>query len=308
MASPITSASFAKDLWPGVNKFFQTEYQAWADEWSQVFDVEGSDMAFEEDVGVSGLGLAGVKPEGQAIAYDDMEQNFVARYTHKVYAKGIIVTREANDDGRANVVGRQRARALARSMNITKETVHANVLNRAFNSSYTMGSEHDGKELLATDHPNGPYAGTYQNELTTAAQLSEAALEDLLILISQAKDARGLQIKLMGTRLIVPPALQFQAARILDSEMRSGTADNDVNVIRQANYLPGGHMVNHYLTSATAWFVKTNCPDGLKSFNRDGLEFTPDNDFDTENAKFKARERYAPGWSDPRGLYGTAGA
>ena len=308
MAGVVNSASFAKDLWPGVNKFFQGEYDAWAEEWSQIFDVEQSSMQYEEDVGISGLGLAGVKPEGQGIEYDDMEQNFVPRYVHKVYAKGLIVTREAYDDGQAGVVSRQRARALARSMQITKETVHANILNRAFNSSYTMGSASDGKELLATDHPQGPYGGTFSNELATAAQLSEASLEDILIQISQATDARGLQIKLMGTKLIVPPALQFQAARILDSELRPGTADNDVNVIRQANYISGGHMVNHYLTSSTAWFVKTNCPDGLKCFNRDGVEFTPDNDFDTENAKFKARERYAPGWSDPRGLYGTPGA
>jgi hypothetical protein len=182
------------------------------------------------------------------------------------------------------------------------------VLNNGFNSSYTMGSDHDGVELFSTAHPAGPYAGNFQNEPTTPADLTEASLEDMLILIAQATDARGLQIQLQGMKLVVPPELMFVASRILDSELRVDTANNDVNAIKHGNYLSQGFVVNHYLTDSDAWFVKTNCPDGLKCMNRRSMQFETDNEFDTENAKFKATERYSAGWSDPRGIYGSPGA
>jgi len=308
MAGVITSGSFAKALWPGVNKWYQTEYTEWAQEWSDIFDSESSSRQFEEDVGVSGFGLAGVKPEGQSLEYDDSEQNFIARYVHKVYAKGFIITREMYEDDQYGVIGKRKARALARSLRLTKEVVHANVLNNGFTSAYTMGSDHDGLELLSTAHPNGPYGGTFSNELATPADLSEASLEDLLIQIAGATDTRGNQMALHGTKLIVPRQLMFEADRILNSTGRVATADNDLNAIRSGNYLPGGFSVNHYLTDSDAWFVKTDCPDGLKSLSRRSMQFGTDNDFDTENAKFKATERYSVGWSDPKGIYGSAGA
>jgi hypothetical protein len=308
MAGVITSGSFAKALWPGVNKWFQTEYDDWATEYTEIFDVERSTKQFEEDVGVSGFGLAGVKPEGESLEYDDSEQNFTARYVHKVYAKGFIITREMYEDDQYGVIGSRRARALARSLRITKEIVHANVLNNGFNSSYTMGSDHDGVELFSSAHPFGPYGGTFQNELTTPADLSEASLEDLLIEIAGAKDARGLQMALHGMKLVVPRQLQFTADRILNSNGRVSTADNDLNAIKHGNYLPQGFVVNHYLTDQDAWFVKTDCPDGMKCMQRRDMNFSNDNDFDTHNARFRADDRYQAGWSDPRGMYASEGA
>lgn len=307
-AGVVTSGAFAKALWPGVNKWFQQDYDDWSTEWTEIFDVENSGKQFEEDVGVSGFGLAAVKPEAESLEYDDTEQNFIARYVHKVYAKGFIITREMYEDDQYGVIARRRARALARSLRITKETVHANVLNNGFDSSYTMGSDHDGVELFSTAHPFGPYGGTFQNELTTAADLSEASLEDLLIEIANARDARNLQMALHGVKLVVPRQLMFEADRIINSSLRSGTADNDLNAIKHGNYLPEGYVVNHYLTDSDAWFVKTDCPDGLKCMSRSSMRFSTDNDFDTFNAKFRADERYAAGWSDPRGIYGSAGA
>jgi hypothetical protein len=308
MAGVVTSGSFAKALWPGVNKFYQQDYEDWSTEYTEFCDAESSKKQFEEDVGVSQFGLAGVKPEGQGIDYDDTEQNFISRYVHKVYAKGFIVTREMVDDDLYGVVSRRQARSLARSLRLTKETVHANIVNNGFTSSFTMGSDHDGVELFSSLHPFGPYGGTYANELGTPADLSEASLEDMMIIIAQAKDARGLQMQLHAQKMVVPPQLMFIASRILDSELRSGTSDNDVNALKHGNYLPGGFVVNHYLTDTDAWFLKTNCPDGLKTFERRGQQFETDNEFDTENAKFKATERYSVGWSDPRGMYSSEGA
>lgn len=307
MAGIVTTGSFPKALWPGINKWFQTEYDSHAVEYTDAFDVETSDKDYEEDAALSELGLASVKPEGTAIEYDDMQQSFVARYVNRVFAKGVMVTEEMVEDDQYGLIQR-RTRALARSMRLTKEVVHANVLNRAFNSAYTMGSASDGKELLATDHPLGPYGGTWSNELATPADLSEAALESLIIQIGQAVDARGLQIMLKAQKIIVPVDLEFTVQKILDTELKVDSDQNTVNVIHSGNYLPGGHAVNHYLTDPDAWFVKTNCPDGLKSFQRREMRFAQDNDFNTSNLMAKADERYIEGWSDPRGLYGSAGA
>lgn len=308
MAGVITTGSFAKALWPGVNKWFGDAYADWSEEFSQIFMQGSSDKAFEEDVAVSGFGLAAVKAQGSTIEYDDAEQSYISRYNHYVYGKGFVITREMYEDDQYGVIGSRGSRGLARAARITKEVVHANVLNRAFNSSYTMGTQSDAKELCATDHPGGPYGAAYQNELTTAADLSEASLEDLITLIGQAKDMRGLQMMLQAKRLIVPVGEQFNAMRILETELRSGSADNDINAIRQGKYIANGALVAHYLTDTDAWFVTTDCPDGLKTFNRRAMEFAMDNDFDTENAKYKVTERYSAGWSDPRGIFGSPGA
>lgn len=308
MAGVISTNSYAKALQPGINAWFETENKEWDREYTQIFAQETSEKAFEEDVGVSEFGLAAVKPQGNSIEYDDSEQNFTSRYEHLTYGKGFVITREMMEDNLYMVAGQRGTRALTRSANITLEVIHANVLNRAFNSSYTMGSNSDGKELCATDHPQGPYGGTFSNELATPADLSETSLEDILIQIGQATDARGLQQMLQATRLIVPVNEQFNAMRILETELRAGTADNDVNAIRQGKFIANGSMVNHYLTDPDAWFVLTDCMDGLKTFNRRPLEITQDNDFDTENLKYKATFRVSAGWSNARTVYGSAGA
>jgi len=307
-AGVVTSGSFAKALWPGIDSWYQGDYTEWATEYTDLFDLETSRQQFEETVGVSEFGLAAVKDEGGSIEYDDTEQNYVARFVHKVYAKGFIVTREMDEDDLYGVVGKKEAKALARAMRISKEVVHANVLNNGFDSNFTMAGAHDGVELFSSAHPNGPYGGTFQNELTTTADLSEASLEDLMIEIGGATDARGLQMQLRGQCLVIPRQLEFIAHRILDSTLRSNTADNDTNVLGNGSYLPKGVKVNHYLTDTDAWFVKTDESHGLTSYSRRGMQFEMDNDFDTENAKYKATERYSVGWSDPRGVYGVQGA
>jgi len=307
-AGVVTSGSFAKALWPGIHTWYQNDYDEWPTEYTDLFSIVTSRQQFEETVGVSEFGLPAVKDEGAGIEYDDTEQNFVARFIHKVYGKGFIVTREMNEDDLYGVVGRREARALSRAMRIGKEVVHANVLNNGFDSNFTMAGAHDGVELFSSVHPNGPYGGTFQNELTTTADLSEAALEDLMIEIDGATDARGLQMVLRGVSLNIPRQLRFIAHRILDSVARVGTADNDANVLGDGDYLPEGINVNHYFTDTDAWFVKTNAREGLTCFQRRPMQFEPDNDFDTENAKYKSTERYSTGWSDPRGIFGVQGA
>lgn len=302
--SSITTGSFAKALWPGVNAWYGMAYKDYPVEWEKLFDKFTSRKNFEEDVGTSGLGLARVKNEGDSIQYDEMKQAFITRYQHVVYGLGFIVTREAFEDDLYDVVGQKKAKALARSMRQTKETVAANVYNRAFSNSYTGG---DGKELLATDHPNFA-GGTWANELSTAADLSEAALEQACIDIAGWTDDRGLKIAYMPKTLILPKELEFEAARILKNVDRPGTAERDINALVKLSKFPGGMLVNHYLTDTDAWFIRTDCPDGMKYFERRADEFGMDNDFDTENAKFKATARYSFGWTDPRGLFGSPGA
>lgn len=299
----ISTSNHPKALWPGVNAWFGASYKDHATEWDKLFAVESSDMAYEEDVEMTGFGFAPEKPQGSAVSYDSHTQGYTKRYTHVAYALGYIVTREEIKDNKYEKVSKKRAGALARAMRQTKEVVHANIFNRAFNSSYTGG---DGKELLATDHPS--LAGNWQNELTTAADLSEAALEDLSIIIMNAKDSRGLNIALGMKNLILPPNLAFEGERLMKSTLQSGTANNDINAIKSMGLFKGGIIVNHYLTDTDAWFITTDSPDGLKSFNREDVEFGKDNDFDTDNAKAKAYMRFSTGWTDPRGLYGSPGA
>ena len=299
----ITTGSFAKALWPGVNKWYGQAYNEHVEECKFLFDTTTSRRAFEEDMGTSMFGLAAIKPEGQQVSYDTAQQGFLTRYTHVTYGLGFIITREMVDDDLYDVIGKKRSQGLAFSMRQTKEVVAANVYNRAFSSSYTGG---DGKELLATDHPTVGGAD-YANE-TTAATLSEAALEELCIDIMQVKNDRDLSISLIPQTLIVNPNLVFEADRILNSPLRVGTADNDLNSMKNMGKFPGGVVVNHYLTDVNAYFIRTNCPDGMKHFSRRSDDFTMDNDFDTDNAKYKATGRYSFGWTDPRGLFANEGA
>ena len=303
----ITTSNFAKDLVPGVKTWFGTKYKEYPIEYLDIFEKGNSTRAFEEEVGVTGMGLAAVKTEGSGIAYDDSEQGFISRYTHVTYGLGFIITREMYEDGIAVTVALRRANALAFSIRQTKEIIAANVLNRAFNSSYTMGAQSDGKELCATDHPNKS-GGTWRNELSTAADLSEAALEQACIDIADFTTDRGLKIAIMPQKLIIPSELEFDAMRILESVGQSGTANNDLNALKASKKFPQGIKVNHYLTDANAWFIGTNCPDGMKYMERRADAFGTENDFDTENAKFKATFRCSFGWSDPRGIFGSPGA
>jgi hypothetical protein len=299
----IYTSNHPKALWPGVKAWFGRMYDEHVEEYSKIFDRDSSSRAYEERAELTGFGLAPVKNQGGSISYDSESQGVTSRLTNVTYALGYVVTMEELQDNLYEMVSKRRSKALAFSMRQTKETVGANVLNRGFNSSYTGG---DGKELLATDHPT--LDGTQSNELSTAADLSEAALEDLMIQIMQAKNSRGLRIALKGEKLIVPPALFYEANRILKSALQNDTANNAVNALKATNALPGGIVLNHYLTDSDAWFIKTNCPEGLIYQERMPMEFEQDNDFDTKNAKAAAVERYVFGWCDWRALYGTPGA
>jgi hypothetical protein len=303
MASPINSSSFAKTLFPGVNAWYGGVYDEWNEEFPHLFDMEGSSRAYEEDVGTTGFGMGVAKTEGAPISYDEESQAFITRYQHVVYALGFVVTREIYEDDQYDVVGKRRAEALAFSMRQTKETIAANVYNRAFTSTYAGG---DGKEMCATDHPNFS-GGTWSNELATAADLSEASLEQACIDIMKFTNDRGLKISVMPEKLIIPVDLVFEAKRILGSEGRPGTADNDLNALKSMGKFTDV-VANHYLTDTDAWFIRTNVQNGLKCFQRREMEFGVDNDFDTENAKYKASERYSFGWTDPRAVYGSPGA
>lgn len=305
MAGLINSGSFPKALWPGINAWYGEAYNEFPVEYTDLFDTYSSRKQFEEDVGVSGFGLANVKSEGGPISYDTMTQGFVTRYTHVTYALGFMISREMIDDDQYDVVGQKRAKSLALSMRQTKETVGANVYNRAFNANYTGG---DGVSMINSAHPLVA-GGTASNQLAVAATLSEAALEQACIDIARFTNDRGLKMSFMPKTVIVPPELMFEAERIMKSQYRIGTANNDVSALVSMGKFPGGVKVNHYLsnTSPYAWFIRTNCPDGLKHFVRHADEFSEDNDFDTQNAKYMAYSRYSFGWTDWRGIYGTPG-
>jgi hypothetical protein len=283
------------------------KYSEYPVEYLDIFDKFNSSYAFEEEAGISGFGLARLKPEGSGITYDSASQAFIARYVHAVYALGFMISKEMYDDGLGEVTALRRAQALAFSIRQTKEILGANVLNRAFNSSYTMGANHDGVELCSLLHPNKA-GGTGANELAVAADLSEAALEQACLDISAMKNDRGMTIAIKPTGLIIPAALEFEAARILKSLGQPGAANNDINAMRVLGKFPKGAAVNHYLTDDDAWFVKTDCPDGMKYFERQGDSFGMDNDFDTGNGKFKAEFRGQFGWTDYRSIFGSPGA
>ena len=296
----ISRAQLVKELEPGLNALFGLEYKQYANEHAEIFDTETSDRAFEEEVMVSGFANAAVKPEGQGVTFDDAQETFTARYTNETIALAFAITEEAIEDNLYDRLASRYTKALARSMASTKNIKGAAVLNNAFDSNFAGG---DGKELCATDHPT--LAGTLSNELTTAAELNETSLEQSLIDIAAFTDERGLKIAAQGVKLIIPSALQFTAERLMKSTGRVGTADNDINALASMGMIPQGYAVNHYLTSTKKFYIKTDVPNGLKHFVRSPIKTTMEGDFDTGNVRYKARERYVFGFSDPRGIFGS---
>lgn len=301
--SVINSGSFAKALWPGVNAWYGKAYDQYPEEYTKLFDTFKSSKAFEEDVGVSSFGLAVQKSEGAPISYDSERQAFITRYQHAVYALGFIITREIMEDDQYDVVGQRKAQGLAFSMRQTKEVIAANVYNRAQTAGYVGG---DGVTLLSASHPNIK-GGTWSNVIATASDLSEAALEQACIDIAGFTNDAGLLIAVRPETLVIPRQLIFEAKRILETDGRVGTDNNDLNAIRTLGSIPN-IVTNHFLTDTDAWFIRTNVQNGMKYLERRADSFDMDNDWDTENAKFKATARYAFGWTDPRALYGSAGA
>jgi hypothetical protein len=302
----ISRAQLMKELLPGLNALFGMEYARYGEEHAEIFETESSDRSFEEETKLSGFGAAPVKNEGSAIAYDNAQEAFTARYTHETIAMGFSITEEAVEDNLYDSLSTRYTKALARAMAYTKQVKAAAILNTAFvgTGNPTYG---DGKTLCATDHPlvNG---GTNSNTPSTAADLNETSLEAAIIQIAAWTDERGLLIAAKGRKLVVPPALQFVATRLLETELRVGTSDNDINAMRSMGSIPGGYTVNNYLTDNNAWFLMTDVPNGLKHFVRTPMQTSMDADFDTGNARYKARERYSFGASDSLGIYGSPGA
>ena len=300
----ISRSQLVKELEPGLNALFGLEYNRYENEHAEIFTAEASDRAFEEEVMLTGFGAAPVKEEGSAVTFDQATESFTARYTHETIAMAFAITEEAIEDNLYDRLAARYTRALARSMANTKQVKAANVLNNAFDSNFAGG---DGKELCATDHPLAT-GGTFRNELSTAADLSETSLEQSLIDISAFVDERGLKIAMQGVKLIIPKELQFTAERILRSPQRVGTADNDINAMASMGMMPQGYRINHYLTDTDAFFIMTDAPNGMKMFVRSPIKTAIEGDFDTGNVRFKARERYSFGFSDPRGIFGSPGA
>ena len=299
----ISRMQLVKELEPGLNALFGLEYDRYENQHTEIFDTENSDRAFEEEVMLGGFANASVKEEGSGVSYDAAQETFTSRYTHETIALAFSLTEEAVEDNLYDKISTRYTKALARSMANTKQVKAAAVLNNAFNSSFAGG---DGKELCATDHPI--LAGTFKNELSTAADLNETSLEQALIDIADMKDERGLKIALQGTKLIIPINLQFVAERLMKSQGRVGTAYNDINAIANMGMLPQGYVVNNFLTDTDAFFIKTDAPNGLKHFVRAPIRTAMEGDFDTGNVRYKARERYSFGFSDPRGIFGSPGA
>lgn len=302
MAGIISTGNFPKALWPGVKKWYGQAYNDYPVEYTQLFETMHDDRAWVEIVGTSGLGLAVVKAEGSAVTYDSEQQGFTTRAQHVNYALGFIITEEMMDDDQYMLVGERRSKALARSMRQTKEINGANVYNRAFNAGFLGG---DGVSLISNAHPNVA-GGTWSNQIGTAADLSEAALEQAVIDIQGFTDDRGLLISVRPKALIIPRQLEFEASRILKSDGRVGTDNNDPNVLKMLGSIPKV-VINHYLTDTDAWFLRTS-EEGMYYVERKADSFAQDNDFDTSNAKFKAQGRYVFVWGDPRTLYASAGA
>ena len=300
----ISRAQLVKELEPGLNALFGMEYDRYDQQHLEIYETETSDRAFEEEVMLSGFGNAQTKSEGAGVVFDDANEVYTSRYTMETIALAFALTEEAMEDNLYDQLGRRYTRALARSMSHTKQVKAAAVLNNAFDSSFTGG---DGKELCATDHPLGG-GGTFRNEPSVAADLNETSLENALIDISNFVDERNMIVALRGTKLIIPPALQFVADRLLESTLRVGTSDNDLNAIKNMGMLPEGYTINHFLTDTDAFFIKTDVPNGLKMFVRSPVKTAMEGDFTTGNVRYKARERYSFGFSDPRGIFGSPGA
>ena len=300
----ISRAQLVKELEPGLNALFGLEYKRYENEASQIFDQESSDRAFEEEVMLSGFGTADVKPEGSGVQYDDAQETYTARYTHETVALAFALTEESIEDNLYDRISSRYTKALARSMATSKQVKGANVLINAFAASGYNGG--DGESLCGNAHPT--LNGNQSNIPSTAADLSETSLEQALIDIAGYQDERGLKIAAQGQKMIIPKELQFTAERIMKSQGRVGTADNDINAIKAMGMVPQGYTVNHYLTDTDAWFIKTDVPNGMKHFVRAPLKTAMEGDFDTGNVRYKARERYSFGWSDWRGIYGNQGA
>jgi len=301
MSGIITTSAFGKLLWPGINAIYGKAYSEYPQECLDLFETYKTNRAFEEDLGISSLGLAKVKEEAAPVQYEGERQGFITRYTPVEYALGFIITEIMMEDDLYQMVGARRSKALAFSMRQTKEIVAANVYNRAFNSTYVGG---DGVEMISSAHVNVA-GGTWSN--IQSADFSELALEQACIDIAKFKDDKGLTIHVMPESLHIPVDTVFEAERILKSNQRVGTADNDINALNSMGKFSKGAMVNHYFTDTDAWFIRTNCPDGMKHFERRADYFKMDEDFDTSNAKYKSAGRYVFGWTDPRGIYGSAG-
>jgi len=299
----ISRQQLAKELEPGLNALFGLEYQNYENQHLEIFDVENSDRAFEEEVMLSGFANAAVKAEGSAVTFDTANETFTSRYTHETVALAFALTEEAIEDNLYDTIATRYTKALARSMAQTKQIKGANILNNGFSSSFPGG---DGKELFATDHPS--QSGDQRNELATSADLSETSIEQALIDIAAFTDERGLKIAARGVKMIIPSELRFTAERIMKSPARVGTADNDLNAISSMGMIPQGFVVNNFLTDTDAFFIKTDIPNGLKMFERAPIKTAMEGDFDTGNVRYKARERYSFGFSDWRGVFGSPGA
>jgi hypothetical protein len=300
----ISRAQLLKELLPGLNALFGLEYATYGEQHKEIYETETSERSFEEETKLSGFSAAPVKNEGSAIAYDNAQEAFTARYTHVTIAQGFSLTEEAIEDNLYDSLSARYTKALARSMAYTKQVRAASVLNNGFSASFPGG---DGVALFATDHPLVS-GGTNSNEPATPSDLNETSLEAAVIQIAQWTDERGLLIAAKPKKLIVPPQLQFVATRLLETELRTGTADNDINALKNNGSIPEGYTVNNYLTDPNAWFLTTDVPNGMKHFVRTPLSNSMDGDFDTGNVRYKSRERYSFGFSDPLGMFGSPGA
>ena len=300
----ISRAQLAKELEPGLNALFGLEYDRYENEHSEIFDEESSDRAFEEEVMLGGFGSAPTKQEGSAISFDDAQETYTARYNMETIALAFSITEEAIEDNLYDRLASRYTKALARSMSQTKQIKAASILNNAFNAGVTAIG--DGAALCSASHPS--ISGNQTNVLGTASDLNETSLEQMLIDIAGTTDERGLKVAIRGMKLIIPKELQFIAERVINSNLRPGSADNDINANKSMGMLPDGAVVNHFLTDTDAFFIKTDAPNGFKHFNRSPIKTAMEGDFDTGNMRFKARERYAFGVSDWRSVFGTPGA
>ena len=301
----ITRSQLVKELEPGLNALFGLEYKRYENEHEQIFSIETSDRAFEEEVMLTGFGSAPVKTEGAGMAYDTAQESFTARYTHETIAMAFALTEEAIEDNLYDRLSVRYTKALARSMSNTKQVKAASVLNNGFTGGAFAGG--DGVALMSTSHPTamGP---DFSNRPAVGADLNETSLEQGIIDIAAFTDERGLKVALTARKLVVPKELQFTAERLMKTSLRVGTADNDTNAIVSMGLIPEGYVVNHYLTDTDAFFLLTDAPNGLKMFNRSPVKTAFEGDFETGNVRYKARERYSFGFSDPRGIYGSPGA
>jgi hypothetical protein len=299
----ISRGQLVKELEPGLNALFGLEYKRYENQHAEIFDTENSDRAFEEEVMLSGFANAQVKPEGSGVTFDNAQETFTARYSHETIALAFAITEEAIEDNLYDRLASRYTKALARSMANTKQVRAANVLNNAFNANFAGG---DGVELCSAVHPT--IAGTFSNELATSADLNETSLEQSLIDIAAFTDERGLKVAARGVKMIIPSELQFTAERLMKSQGRVGTADNDINAVVSMGMIPQGYVVNNYLTDTDAYFIKTDVPNGMKMFVRSPIKTAMEGDFDTGNVRYKARERYSFGFSDPRGIFASPGA